>query len=85
MIATVVIAIAHKHTFRVKEKSILASRAVFANHLPRIRILNGNNGSSGRVCGRGEEGVCHHFIFLLISSVLLPFAIHACFHLVGVV
>ncbi len=61
--APVVIAIAHKHTFRVKEKSILASRAVFANHLPRIRILNGNNGSSGCVCGRGEEGVCHHFIF----------------------
>ncbi len=29
-----VIAIAHKHTFRVKEKSILTTRAVFAYYLP---------------------------------------------------
>ncbi len=42
---------AHKQTFRVKEKSILTSKAVFANHLPRIGILNGNNDSIG--CVRG--------------------------------
>ncbi len=41
VLAAVVIAIAHKHTFRVKEKKgILTSRAVFANHLPKFGILN---------------------------------------------
>ncbi len=35
---------------------------MFANHLPRIRVLNGNSGSTG--CVRwGEGGVCHYFIF----------------------
>ncbi len=58
--AAVVIAIAHKHMFRFQEQSILTSRAVFANRLPRIGILNGNNDSTGSVGG----GVCHNFIFL---------------------
>ncbi len=40
VVAAVVKVIAHKHTFRVKEKNILTSRAVFANHLPRIGFLN---------------------------------------------
>ncbi len=40
---------AHKHTFRVKEKSILTSKAVFANHLPRIGILGGNSDITGCV------------------------------------
>ncbi len=61
--AAVVIAIAHKHTFRVKEKNIITIRAVFVNHLPWIGILNGNNGSTGRVRG----GVwSFFFIFFLI-------------------
>ncbi len=38
--AAVGIAIAHKHTFRFKEQNMLTSRAVFANRLPRIGILN---------------------------------------------
>ncbi len=63
--AAVVIAIAHKHTFTFKEQSILISRAVFANRLPRIGMLNGNNDSTACVCVGG--GVCHHSIFFLIK------------------
>ncbi len=36
-------AVAHKHMVRFKEKK-LTSGAVFASHLPRISIFNGNNG-----------------------------------------
>ncbi len=50
--AAVVIAIAHVPYYR---KSILTSRAVFANHLPRIGVLNGNSDSTGCVRGGNEE------------------------------
>ncbi len=53
VMAAVVIAIAHKHTFRAKEKNILTSRAVFANHLLRLGILNGSNDSTGCVWKSG--------------------------------
>ncbi len=33
---------------RTQEKCILTSRAVYANHLTRIGISNGNNDSTGR-------------------------------------
>ncbi len=49
--AALVMAIINKQKFRVKTKSILTSREVFANHLPTIVILNGNNESTG--CARG--------------------------------
>ncbi len=47
VIAAVVIAIAHVPCQR--KKSILTSRAVFANHLPGIGVLNGSSGSTGCV------------------------------------
>ncbi len=47
----VIIATAQKHTFRFKERSIFSKRAVFANHLPRIGILNLNNDTTA--CMRG--------------------------------
>ncbi len=80
--AAVVIAIAHKHTFCVKEKNILTIKAVFVNHLPRIGILNGNNDSTGRVRGGRME-----FLFYLFFWYSYGFfvAIHACFHLVGII
>ncbi len=65
MMAAEVIAIAHNHMFRVKEKSILTSRAVFVNNLPMIGILNGNKDSTGCVRG-GEGGPRHHSTFFLI-------------------
>ncbi len=40
---------AHKHTFRVKEKNILTSKGVFADHLSRIGFLSGNSDSTGCV------------------------------------
>ncbi len=49
--AAIVIAIANKPTFAVKEKNILTSSAVFANHMPRIGILNVN--CDRTVCVRG--------------------------------
>ncbi len=63
-IAAVVIAIAHKHTSRFKEQSILTTRAVFANHLPRIGILNENNDETGSVSGGREEYVIILSFFL---------------------
>ncbi len=53
--AAVVIAIANKHTFRVKEKSILTSRSVFANQLLKIGIYNGKNDSTGCMREGREE------------------------------
>ncbi len=48
-----------------KEKSKLTSRAVVANHLPRIGVLNGNSDST--VCARvGREE----------SAIILSFFIH---------
>ncbi len=65
MMATVVIAIAH---VPYQRKNILTSRAVFANHLPRIGVLNGNSDSLGCVHGRREE-----------YAIILSFFIHLCF------
>ncbi len=55
--AAVVIAIAHKYMFRFKEQCILASTAVFAYHLPRIGIFNGNNlvQTGFSAFGKGEQ------------------------------
>ncbi len=55
--AAVVIAIAHKHMFRFKEQSMLTSTAVFAYHLPRIGIFNGNNfdQTGFSAFGKGEQ------------------------------
>ncbi len=62
--AAVVIALALKHTFHFKEQSIPTSRAVYANRLLRIGIVNGNNDNTTRVCG-GGEGICHNLIFFI--------------------
>ncbi len=51
LMAAVIIAIAQKHTFSFKEQRIFTKRAVFANHLPRIGIINGNNYSTVCICG----------------------------------
>ncbi len=42
--------IVHRNAFRFKDQNILTSRALFANHLARIAILNKNNNSTARVC-----------------------------------
>ncbi len=52
MMSAVVIAIAH---FPYQIKSMLTIRAVFANHLPRIGVFNGNSDSTGCVRGGREE------------------------------
>ncbi len=41
--------------FRIKEKGILTSRAVFANHLPMIGVLSENSDSTGCVREEREE------------------------------
>ncbi len=75
VMAAVVIVIAHKHTFRVKEKNILTSRAVFANHSPRIGILNGKNDSAGCVRGGREEYaiILSFFLYLYVFFCLLRY------------
>ncbi len=60
MMAAVVITMAHKHTFRLKAES----RAVFANHLPRIGVLNGNSDCTGCVRGGG--------VFFLDTGLFSP-------------
>ncbi len=59
------------NTFRIKEKNILTSRAVFANHLPSIGVLTENSGSAGCVRGGREE-------YAVISSFLYPFMVLFC-------
>ncbi len=63
--AAVVIAIEH---VPYQGKSILTSKAVFANHLPRIGVLNGNSNSTGCVHGGREE-----------YAIILSFFINICF------
>ncbi len=77
----VVVAIAHKHTFRFKEQSILTSRAGFANHLPRISILSGSNDRTACVW----EGGIWYLIFLLAYAFMFFVVMQTCFHLVGVI
>ncbi len=60
--AAVVKAIAHVPCHK---KSMLTSRAVFANHLPRISALNGSSDSTGCVRGGREK-----------SAIILSFFIH---------
>ncbi len=77
--AAVVIAI---HTLRIKEKSILTSRAVFANQLPRIGVVNGNSGSTGCVLrGREEYAIILSFFFVhlwfFLSRYRLVFTLSA--------
>ncbi len=63
--AAVIISIAQKHTFRCKEQSIFTKRAAFANHLPRIGFINGNNYSIACMRGGGcvdtveDEPIAH--------------------------
>ncbi len=59
--AAVAIAIAHVPHQR---KNILTSRAVFANHLPRIGVLNGNSDSTGCVRGGREEYAIIFFLYI---------------------
>ncbi len=61
--AAVVSAIAHKHTFRFKEQSILASRAGFANHRPRIRYFRWKQWEHSLCMGGGVW----HLLFLLVT------------------
>ncbi len=51
-------------TRSVSKKSILTSRAVFANQLPRIGNLNGNSGSTGCV-RRGRRSMPSFNLFSL--------------------
>ncbi len=51
-----------------KKNSILTSRAVFANHLPSIGVLNGNSDSTGCMREGREE-----------YAIILSFFIHICF------
>ncbi len=63
--AAVVIAIAHVPYLR--KKNILTSRAVFANHLPRIGVLNGNIDSTGCVRGgRGSMPLFYLFLYIYV-------------------
>ncbi len=55
---------------------------MFANHLPRIGVLNGNNGSKGCVRGGREE---YAIILSFFYTFMFFVAIQACFHLVGVI
>ncbi len=57
---------ARKHTFHVKEKSILTSKAVFANHLPRIGVLIWNSDGTGCVRGGGRSVPSFNLFFLNI-------------------
>ncbi len=52
VMAAEVIAIAH---VPYQRKSIFTSRAVFAHHLPKIGVLNGNSDSTSCVRGGREE------------------------------
>ncbi len=54
----VVIAVGHAPYQR---KVMLTRRAVFANHLPRIVVLNGNSDSTG--CVRGGRRSMPSFFF----------------------
>ncbi len=47
------------------------SRALFANHLPRIGILNGSNDSTACVCGEGEEFCSHIVLFPYMNNKCL--------------
>ncbi len=67
--AAVVIAIAHKHTVRFKEQSILTSRAVFANRIPRIDMLNRKKDSTACVCGEREGFIVSFFFFFYIFKI----------------
>ncbi len=74
MMATVVIAIVRVP--RQRKKYILTSRAMFANHLPRIGVLNGNNNSTGCVRGWREEyaiilSFFYIFIYVFNDTVLV--------------
>ncbi len=66
-----------------KKKSILTSKAVFAHHLPRIGVLNGNSDSTGCVHGGREEYAIMLSFLLYIYGFFA--AIQACFHLIGVI
>ncbi len=68
MMAAVVIAITH---VPYQRKSILTSRAVFANHLPRIGVLNGNSDSTGCVRGGRDEYaiILSFFVYTSTSAV----------------
>ncbi len=63
--AAVVLAIAHKHTFRFKEQSILACRAGFVIIGLGLGILDGNNENTA--CAWVEEyGIFFSFCLLYI-------------------
>ncbi len=75
--AAVVIAIVH---IPCQRKSLLTSRAVFDNHLPRIGVLND---STGCVLGGREDYAIILSFFLIFIWFFV--AIQAGFHLVGVI
>ncbi len=80
--AAVVIATAH---VPLQKKSILTSRAVFANHLPRIGVLNGNSDSTGCVRGGREDcAIILCFIYTVMVFVVAMQALSASFNALSV-
>ncbi len=74
-----------------KKKSILTSKVVFTNHMPRIGVLNGNGDSTGCVRGGREAYTIILFFFAYIYVLSALFydcffvVIEAFFYIVGVI